>query len=118
MSVVLLIDDEPQMEALLGMCLEDMNARVIRAGSAREAWIAARTERPAVVLLDIGLGSEDGLDILDGFRDDPALADVPVLVFSIHDSRRREALARGADGFVAKPFRLAGLRAMVEARLQ
>jgi DNA-binding response OmpR family regulator len=117
-SVLLLVDDEPQMETLVGMCLRDLDARVVWAGTSSEARVAAHAERPSVVLLDIGLGSEDGLDLLDEFQEDPALSDVPVVVFSIHDSRMLEALTRGADGFVSKPFRLAGLRAVLQERLR
>jgi DNA-binding response OmpR family regulator len=72
----------------------------------------------SLVLLDIALGSEDGLDPLDEFREDPTLHQVPVVVFSIHDSRREEAMTRGADGFIAKPFRPSGLRAELEERLR
>lgn len=113
MSVVLLIDDEPQMEKLVAMCLLDSGARVVRAGDLAEALAAARREPPCVVLLDLALGLEDGLAILPHLREEPALSKVPFVAFTVHDSRREEALEEGVDGFVAKPFKAVGLRTLL-----
>jgi DNA-binding response OmpR family regulator len=117
-SVVLLIDDEPQMAALVDMCLDDASVRVVQARDLAEARAAAGRERPLLVLLDLALGSEDGLKILPELRADPALTDVPVVVFSVHDSRREEVLAHHADAFIAKPFKAAELRTTLRAYLR
>jgi DNA-binding response OmpR family regulator len=116
-SVVLLVDDEPEMLGLVAMCLEDTGARVVRASNLREAVAEARRERPRLVLLDIGLGPEDGLALLPKLRSEKPMSGVPVVVFSVHNSRRQEALDAGADGFVAKPFHLSTLREAVEGHL-
>ena len=108
--MVLLVDDEPEMQALVEMCLEGSGATVVQVADLQEALAAARRERPGVILLDIGLGKEDGLRILPFMRQDPALGGVPILMFSVHDSQREDALSQGADGFVTKPFRLEALR--------
>src|SRR5712691_8633863 len=118
MSLVLLIDDEPQMGSLVGMCLEEDGDRVIQVGDLAGALVAARAERPGVVLLDLSLGEEDGLTIFPVLRSEPALAKVPILAFTVHDSRREEALARGLDGFVTKPFETAGLRSLLRSHLE
>jgi DNA-binding response OmpR family regulator len=115
--MVLLVDDEPEMQGLLEMCLEETGAAVVRAASFDEALAAARDERPRLVLLDIGLGPEDGLALLPRLRSEPSLTGIPIVVFSVHDSRRQEALDEGADGFVAKPFRLSTLRETVQGYL-
>jgi CheY-like chemotaxis protein len=109
MSTVLLIDDEPEMAMLVEMCLKDV--RVASAANFEEAVAAAREERPQAVLLDIALnGEEDGLDLLPRLRQEAALSEVPIIGFSIHGSRRQEALEKGLQGFVAKPFKAAALR--------
>jgi CheY-like chemotaxis protein len=113
-SAVLLIDDEPDMGQLVSLCLRDKGARVVQATNLAEALASARTEKPNVVLLDLGLGEEDGLGILPRLREEPDLADVPFVVFSVHQSRRSEALEHGAAGFVAKPFKAASLREALE----
>jgi DNA-binding response OmpR family regulator len=114
---LLLIDDEPHMEALVAMSLEEMGVRVVAASTLAEALAVARQSHPRVVLLDLALGLEDGLDLLPQLRSEPALAAVPILAFTVHDNRREEALARGVDGFVRKPFKAADLRALVAAHL-
>lgn len=111
MSVALVVDDEPGIVALVSMSLGDLATEVIHAADLDEARAQAMRFNPTVILLDISLGSEDGLDFLTDR--DPAIADIPVVVCSIHDSRRAEALARGAVAFLTKPFRRAELRAAV-----
>lgn len=118
MSVVLLIDDEPQMAKLVEMTLVVPDARVVLAANLAEALESARKEPPDVVLLDLALGHEDGLAILPHLRAEPALSAVPVVIFTVHDSRRDEALGLGVDGFVAKPFKAADLVEVVEPFLR
>lgn len=114
---ILLIDDEPHMASLVAMSLEDIGVTVAAAATLAEALAAARQLRPRLVLLDLALGTEDGLDILPMLRREPALEGVPIVAFTVHDSRRDEAMARGVDGFVRKPFKAAELRASVTAHL-
>lgn len=117
MAVVLLIDDEPQMGSLVGMCLQRPGVDVVQASDLPSALDAAHRERPEVVLLDLALGRHDGMAMIPYLREDPLLADVPIVAFSVHDSRRGEALQRGASAFVSKPFRPAQLREVVQPHL-
>jgi DNA-binding response OmpR family regulator len=91
--------------------------KVVQARSRKEALAAAKKVRPKLILLDLALGREDGLEILPALRTEPSLDGVPVLVFSVHPSRRGEALRAGADGFIAKPFRGDDLRTTIDAHL-
>lgn len=118
MKVVLLIDDEPQMKSLVGMTLDDFGVRVVRAATFSDAREVASQEDPDLVLLDIDLGPEDGLSILPQLREEPALAGVPIIIFTVHDSKREEALALGVEGFVAKPFKASSLIDVVEPFLR
>jgi DNA-binding response OmpR family regulator len=104
-SVVLLIDDEPAMGSLVGQWLADLGARVVQVETFEQAVAAARQERFRAVLLDIALDGADGLDMLPSLKSERSLAGAPVIAFSIHDSRRGEAISKGAVGFVTKPFR-------------
>ena len=103
MSTILLIDDAPRMDALVGMCLGD-HVKVIQVERLDEALAAVQLDRPDVVLLDLRLGSKNGLDMLPALRAEPVLEGVPILVFTVHDHMRGEASRMGADGFIAKPF--------------
>lgn len=117
MSLVLLIDDEPGMGQLVRMSLDDNGARVVQVKDLAEAIAAARKERPSAVLLDLSLGNQDGLTLLPQLRREPSLTEVPIIVFTIHNSREREAIEEGADGFVAKPFKAASLRDVIEEHI-
>jgi DNA-binding response OmpR family regulator len=113
-SMVLLIDDEPAMGSLVSMSLEKAGARVVQVADLDHALAVARKERPRAVLLDLALGKEDGLALLPRLREEPSLSEVPIIVFTIHESREREARDEGADGFVAKPFKAAQLHDALE----
>lgn len=116
-GTVLLIDDEPDMGDLVGQWLAQVDTNVVRASGLEGALAAASRERPRAVLLDISLGDEDGLLLIRPLMDAPGLLHVPVVVFSVHDSRRWEALRLGALGFVKKPFEGADLLAALEPYL-
>ena len=65
---VLLIDDEPEMSELVGQWLDQLGASVVRVGGFEDALAVAGGTRPRVVLLDIALGDEDGLEMLPRLR--------------------------------------------------
>lgn len=117
MSLVLLIDDEPALAELVSMVLDGLDVRVVQALSPDEAAAALEKEKPKVILLDIALGTDDGLALLPQLKEAGG-GDTKVIVFSVHDSRRREALDLGADGFIAKPFRPEELRSALKALLE
>jgi DNA-binding response OmpR family regulator len=111
MTDVLLVDDAPGMGDLIGAVLEGADVRQVT--NLDEAYSAVEASRPDVVLLDLNLEHEDGLGFLRHRGDDRRLQDLPVIVFSVHDSRFDEALEAGAVGCVRKPFRAQDLRAAI-----
>lgn len=117
MNSVLVIDDEPAIAELVSWCLDPLGVRVVLAANLSSALEAARFERVGLILLDFDLGDEDGLDILPALRREPSLESVPVVAFTAHDSRRREAFERGVVSFVARPFANAELQGAVDMHL-
>ena len=118
MSTVLLIDDEPSMAPLVSMCLEDTDASVVHAENLAAALDEADRGSPRVILLDLSLGPEDGLQILPELRAHPALSEVPVVVFSVYDGRRSEAMEQQVSGFLSKPFKSHELRSQLSPYLR
>jgi DNA-binding response OmpR family regulator len=114
---VLIVDDEPQIGSLVSLCLDQLDVEVTLAGNLAEALDEARAGGVGLVLLDLALGEEDGLEILPRLRSEPALEGVPVVAFTAHDSRRVEALESGVDSFLARPFQAQDLRTTVEVHL-
>jgi CheY-like chemotaxis protein len=114
---VLVVDDEPEIALLVALCLAPIGVDVVPATGLESALDAAREDPVALVLLDLALGEEDGLEILPQLQADPSLSGVPIVAFSAHDSRRREALACGVKSFVGRPFASAELCSTVELYL-
>lgn len=61
---------------------------------------------PAVVLLDIAMPNESGLEVLKFIRSTPALKHLPVIIFSAYERAKEESIALGANAFWAKPIEL------------
>jgi CheY-like chemotaxis protein len=114
---VLIIDDEPGIAQLVSWCLDPMGVGVVLAGSLQSALDVLHTHDVGLVLLDFDLGEEDGLEILPRLRQEPRLAGVPVVAFTAHDSRRREAFEHGVVSFIARPFASADLSDTVDLLL-
>jgi DNA-binding response OmpR family regulator len=104
MSRILVVDDEPDIGALVELCLDPFGIEVVQAADLAAALQIARAEQIGLVLLDLALGHEDGLEILPDLRNEPGLRQVPVIAFTAHDSRRQEAYECGVDSFIARPF--------------
>jgi DNA-binding response OmpR family regulator len=118
MSRVLIVDDEPDMGSLVAQCLDPLGVEVVQASGLSSARSIGEQQGVDVVLLDLALGDEDGLEILDELRGSPGLSNAPVVAFSAHDSRRAEALERGADEFLARPFAFRDLQSAVARHLK
>jgi DNA-binding response OmpR family regulator len=118
MNRVLIVDDEPDMGSLVAQCLDPLGIEVVQASGLSSARSVAQRAVVDVVLLDLALGAEDGLEILEELRGSPGLSNAPVVVFSAHDSRRAEALERGVDEFLARPFAFRDLQSMVARHLK
>jgi DNA-binding response OmpR family regulator len=110
---VLIVEDEDNIALALGFLVSREGFAHSRVASGGAALPAIRAGRPDLVLLDVMLPELSGFEICAGVRADPALAGVRILMMTARGSvaERARGMAMGADGFVAKPFDLAGLRA-------
>ncbi|WP_134680289.1 response regulator transcription factor [Paracoccus ravus] len=113
MARILIIEDEDNIATALEFLVSRYGHTHRRLAEGGGALKVIREERPDLVLLDIMLPDISGYQIVEELRADPALAEVRVLMMTARGSvlERRKGLALGADGFIAKPFELAELRA-------
>lgn len=116
---VLVVEDEDNIAIALEFLITREGYAHDRVASGAEALPRIRATRPDLVLLDVMLPEVSGYDICSGIRNDPALAQVKVLMMTARGSalERRKGIEMGADGFISKPFELKDLRAEVRRLL-
>ena len=115
---LLIVDDDPAMRAMLANYLTERGFKVTGVADGRAARQVIEHGSPALLLLDLKLAAEDGLDLLRTIR---TQSDLPVVIMTGH---RREEIDRvvglelGADDYLAKPLRLRELVARIRAILR
>ncbi|MBE1549986.1 signal transduction histidine kinase [Mycobacterium sp. OAS707] len=100
---ILLVDDDRASLDLNSAYLDGSPTRVLRARDGVEALEMARKERPAAVILEVGLPRRDGWQVLADLKDDSGTATIPVIIATDVDDRAR-GLALGADAYLRKPI--------------
>lgn len=103
---VLVVEDSAVIRRLIEVCLRPADLEVLMREDGPSGLAAAQSERPDLLVLDIGLPEMDGWQVLDHLRSLPETRTLPVLVLTAHaeEESRRRADEGGADAFVTKPF--------------
>ena len=114
---ILVVDDEPRIVQLVRDYLEHGGFTVLTAADGPSALRSARTGRPDLVVLDLGLPGLDGLDVARSLRRDGA---VPIIMLTARteESDKLVGLELGADDYLTKPFSPKELVARVRAVLR
>ncbi|MFF3495937.1 response regulator transcription factor [Streptomyces sp. NPDC002795] len=117
MSHLLVVEDDPALRNALVRALRDRGHAVATAATGMTGLDAAVTDRPDLVVLDLGLPDVDGARILRMLR---AVSDVPVIVATARDEEGEmvAVLGDGADDYIVKPFGAAQLDARIKAVLR
>ncbi|MEU8637121.1 response regulator transcription factor [Amycolatopsis sp. NPDC048633] len=117
MATVLLVEDDPTIRTAVLRALGERGHTVTSAPTAMAGLQAAVTDRPDVVLLDLGLPDLDGREVLRMVR---AVSAVPIIVVTARDAEAEivRLLDAGADDYVVKPFGGAQLDARIRAVLR
>jgi two-component system, OmpR family, KDP operon response regulator KdpE len=112
---ILVVDDEPAILRFLRAGLTAQGYLISERQNGRDALEAGRSGAFDLLVLDLGLPDMDGLDVIRDLR--AAGSDLPIIVLSIRDDEgaKVEALDRGGDDFVTKPFGIGELLARIRA---
>jgi DNA-binding response OmpR family regulator len=119
-ETVLVVEDDEEASEFLETSLRSRGYHVVKARRADRAMELLRQQRPALMLLDLGLPGLSGWDLLRAVRRDADVKGVPVIVLSGQDPEHdaSQVLYEGADDFVPKPVEPDILLARVEAHLR
>lgn len=115
---IVVLDDEPAIVDLLTQGVRSLGYAADGVQTKAALLESIHRERPAAILLDVGMPGEDGISICRGLRQDPTLHGVPVIIITGFDdeiTRGDALLMGGAAGFIAKPFSLDDVRRALES---
>ena len=117
MKIILVVDDEPKIVQFARDFLEHAGFSVLTALNGKTALAVARSAKPDLVVLDLGLPDIDGLDVTRSLRKD---GDVPIIMLTARgeETDKLVGLELGADDYMTKPFSPKELVARVRAVLR
>ena len=120
MSTILIVEDEPDLRALVCHQIEAAGMTAVGCGTGLEGLALVRSKRPDLVLLDLMLPDIQGVEVCRRLRADPATATLPVIMLTARTSEFDRVLGfeTGADDYVSKPFSSRELVLRVQAMLR
>lgn len=115
--LILIIEDEPGIRRFLCVSLEEQDYRFAEAETGRQALVMIKSRPPDLIILDLGLPDMDGVEIIDVVR---SWSKLPIIILSARnkDLDKVEALDRGADDYLTKPFSVSELHARLRVALR
>ena len=116
-DTILVIDDELQIRRLLDITLSANGYKVISSSNGKEGLIDAATHRPSLVILDLGLPDSDGFEVIVKLRE---WFTKPIIILSVRNAEEDiiNALDKGANDYLTKPFRTGELLARIRVAIR
>ena len=116
-DLILIVEDNPDIRAFVRLSLESEDFRVIESIDGDDAMKRFEEEKPSLIILDIGIGQPDGLEVCRRIR---KISDVPIVMLTLQEDEIVEAmcLAAGANDYMTKPVSktILGLRVKNQLR--
>src|SRR5947209_5372843 len=108
---ILVVDDEADIVEFLTTVLRDEGYTTITARDGAEAMVTLRDSQPALMILDLMMPRMNGFEVLDNVRRETSIPRPAILVLSAKSTHQDilQALEKGADDFIPKPFDLEDL---------
>ena len=117
MKKILVVDDDKDILAVVQLILEEKGYQVNSIWNGEKAIQSVRDFSPDVVLLDIYLGTTNGIDICNQIKQDPETKNTCIIMFSAHGKREEVLQQCPADNFISKPFDIYKLTESIAAEM-
>jgi DNA-binding response OmpR family regulator len=120
LRTVLIADDESSIRLLVHATIESDDYAVVEAADGAQAWALTKELKPSLVLLDVQMPGQSGLEVLRSIKADPTLKATRVILLTSKAQERdiEVGLIAGADFYLTKPFSPLDLLTRVEEALQ
>jgi CheY-like chemotaxis protein len=120
LPTVVIADDESSMRLLVHATIESDDYTVFEANDGTEAWAMVKKHRPKLVLLDVQMPGQSGLEVLRLIKADPSLKGTRVILLTAkaQEADIEAGLIAGADFYLTKPFSPLDLLTRVEEALE
>jgi two-component system, OmpR family, KDP operon response regulator KdpE len=114
---ILVVEDEPEIRRFLRVTLGTYGYKLLEAANGKEAMAFLSSEKPNLIILDLGLPDIDGMDLARQLRE---WSDTPIIILSARDQEMDKitALDLGADDYLTKPFGVMELMARIRVALR
>jgi DNA-binding response OmpR family regulator len=107
--IILVVDDDQPILGLMRSLLREFGFEAVTAENGNQALAAARSQRPALVLVDKNMPGMTGAETIQSLREEPGFERLPILILSGEPVSREELEGLRANGAVLKPFDVAAL---------
>src|SRR5262245_16888053 len=106
MATILIADDTASEAAIISSIVQKLGHHAQTVGDGEACVAAARTLKPALILLDVVMPKMDGFNTCRKIKKDPELANTPIIMVTSksQESDKFWAERQGANGYVTKPF--------------
>ncbi len=103
---VLVAEDEPHIMTLVKFKLRDAGFTVLPAEDGKKTLEIAQTQKPDLILLDVMMPLLNGYEVLEALKKDDNLKNIPVIMLTAKSFQHEvdEAIKKGADDYIIKPF--------------
>ena len=120
MALIYIVEDDTNIREIESFALKNSGYQIQDFGNAKEFYRAVKEKKPDLVLLDIMLPDEDGMEILQKLRKNPETKRLPVIMVTAKATEldRVKGLDLGADDYIIKPFGVMELISRVKALLR
>ncbi|URZ02869.1 response regulator [Clostridium felsineum] len=114
---ILVVEDDKPIRNFITTALRTQGYRYIETEKGNEAVALAMSNSPDIIVLDLGLPDVDGIEVVEKIRE---WSKIPIIIVSARDNERQkvEALDKGADDYITKPFSIGELLARIRVSLR